>query len=113
MSKIKLGVPCSQLKGFIKDAEIPCTDESEAMAIASGVWLAGGEPVVYMQNSGLGHIIDIVTSLYKPYKIPLPHLILSLRYKPYHHSYMAKITKDLLKLLEYTDVEIIEQNEKN
>lgn len=109
---MKLGIPCSQLKNFAKDAEIQCTDESEAMAIACGIWLAGGNSTVYMQNSGLGHIVDIVTSLFTPYEIPLPHLILSIRHKPYHHNFMGSITKRLLKLLNYNDVDIIEQNKK-
>ena len=113
MKKLKLGVPCSQLKDFTKDVEIFCTSENEAMAIASGIWLGGGEAVVYMQNSGLGHIVDIVTSLYKPYSIPLPHLVLSIRHSPNHHFFMAKITIDLLKLLNYENVEIVEQNEKS
>lgn len=111
MTKLKFGVPCSQLKEFAGDAEIPCTSESEAMSLACGAWFAGKTPIVYMQNSGLGSIIDIVTSLYKPYEIPLPKLVLSLRHKPFHHSFTGKITKDLLKLLNYNNVEIIEEIE--
>jgi len=112
MSKIKFGVPCSKLKEYITDAEIPCTDEGEAMALAAGAWFAGKKPVVYMQNSGLGNIVDVVTSLYKPYNIPLPHLILSIRHSPKHHQFMGKITTDLLDMLEYKNVEIVEQEER-
>ena len=113
MSKLKFGVPCSRLKEITKDCEIPCTSEAEAMAMAAGAWFAGKEPVVYMQNSGLGHIVDIVTSLYKPYEIPLPKMILSIRCKPYHHKFMYDITKELLCLLDYDNVELILQDEKN
>jgi len=113
MVVIKLGVPCSKLKKFIEDAEIPCTDEGEAMAIAAGAWFAGKEPIVYMQNSGLGNIVDIVTSLYKPYEIPLPKMMLSIRCKPYHHKFMKSITNDLLKLLQYSNVEMTIQDEKD
>ena len=105
---MKLGIPCSKIKDRIKDAEIPCTSEAEAMAIAAGMILAGGKPEVYMQNSGLGHIVDIVTSLYKPYEIQLPDLLLSIRHKPFHHNFMGNITKDLLKLIDYKNVEIVE-----
>lgn len=98
---MKLGVPCSKLKDYLKGDEIPCTTEAEAMAIAAGYWIAGGEPEVYMQNSGLGDIVDIVTSLYKTYDIPLPHLVLSVRNSPSHHKPMYDITFKLLELLDY------------
>lgn len=83
------------------------------MALAAGAYFAGKKPIVYMQNSGLGHIVDIVTSLYKPYEIPLPKMILSIRCKPYHHKFMYNITKKILDLLDYKNVEMIIQDEKN
>jgi len=97
----KFGVPCSKLKELIKDVDIPCTSESEAMALAAGTWFAGKKSEVYMQNSGLGNIIDIVTSLYKPYNIPLPHLTLSIRSKPSHHLPMYECTEIILDILGY------------
>ena len=109
MSRLKFGVACSKLKDFTKDVEVCCTDEAQAMALACGAWLAGKAPVVYLQNSGLGHIVDIVTSLYHPYEVPLPKLVLSIRHKPYHHSIMGKKTKAVLALLEYDNVDIIEE----
>ena len=111
MTKLKFGIPCSQLKTFTENVEINCTNEGEAMALACGAWFAGKEPVVYMQNSGLGHIVDIVTSLYKPYGIPLPKLVLSIRHSPQHHRFMGNMTRKLLNLLEYDNVEVIEQRE--
>ena len=110
-SKLKFGVPCSKLKEITKDCEISCTSEAEAMALAAGAWFAGKEPIVYMQNSGLGHIVDIVTSLYAPYELPLPKLILSIRCKPYHHKFMYNITTELLDLLGYKNTELIIQHE--
>jgi len=103
------GVPCSQLKDKIKDAEIPCTSEEEAMALAVGAWFAGKEPVVYMQNSGLCRCLDIVLSLYKPYEIPLPKLILSIRHKPLHHKFVGMITRTLLAVMNWRNVEVIEE----
>ena len=112
MSKLKLGVPCSGIKEQIEDAEIPCSCEEEAMAIAAGTWLAGKKPILYMQNSGLCRVVDYVLSLYKPYEIPLPKLILSIRHKPYHHSFCGQKTRNLLNLLEWDNVEITEQQIK-
>lgn len=109
MNVVKYGVPCSRLKDRIGDVEVNCTSEAEAMALAVGAWFAGVTPVVYMQNSGLGHIVDIVTSLYKPYEIPLPRMLLSIRNAPLHHAFMGKITKKLLDCMEYNNVEVIEQ----
>ena len=86
--KNRFGVPCSKLKNWLDGDEIPCTNEAEAMAMAAGAWFAGVEPEVYMQNSGLGHIVDVIASLYKPYEIPLPKLYLSVRHSPNHHQEM-------------------------
>ena len=106
-----VGVPCSKLKDFIKkiDNYIPCVREDEAMALACGAYLVGKAPIVYMQNSGLGSTIDIITSLYKPYNIPLPKLILSVRHRPEHHKYMGEITKKLLKMLKWKNGKMVEQ----
>lgn len=105
-----VGVPCSNLKDFISGIEnyIPCTREDEAMALAAGAYLVGKNPLVFLQNSGLGHIIDIVTSLLKPYGIKID-LIISVRSKPEHHVYMGRITKKLLKLLEYKNCKLLVQ----
>lgn len=107
---LKFGVPCSKIKGRITDVDINCTNESEAMAIACGCILSGKKPLVYMQNSGLMHIADIVLSLYKAYEIPLPDLLLSIRYKPHHHMGVGNITREFLKLIDYDGrVEIVEE----
>lgn len=99
--KNKFGVPCSKIKDQIKDVDINCTSEEQAMALAAGAALAGEEAIVYMQNSGLGRCIDIITSLYHPYEIEFPKLILSVRHKPYHHKFIGNITNELLELLDY------------
>lgn len=106
---IKYGVPCSRLKDRIEDVEVNCSSEEEAMALAAGAWFAGKKAVVYMQNSGLCRCLDIILSLYKPYEIPLPELILSVRHRPHHHHFVGKITRKLLELLDYENVEIVEQ----
>ncbi len=105
-----VGVPCSKLKNFTDKIKnyIPCTREDEAMALAVGAYLAGKNPLVFLQNSGLGSVIDIITSLLKPYGIKID-LLISVRNKPEHHAFMGKITKKLLELLEYKNYKLILQ----
>lgn len=109
---LKFGIPCSKIKEKIIDVEIPCTSEEQAMGIAAGCILAGKTPTVYMQNSGLCRCIDICLSLYYPYEIPYPNLIISIRKNPKHHMYIGTITKEMLEMLEWCpDEEIIECKE--
>lgn len=77
-----IGVPDSQLKALcnylmanegISTHHIIAANEGNCTAIAAGYHLATGKvPVVYMQNSGLGNIINPVASLLndKVYGIP-------------------------------------------
>lgn len=108
-----VGVPCSGLKAIIKDIEkyIPCTREDEAIALAAGACLAGKKPLVFLQNSGLGNIVDAVTSLLKPYGIDVD-LLISVRTKPEHHAFMGKITVKLLELLEYKKYKLVKPCEE-
>ena len=53
------GVPCGELRDLLnavaEDYEIkhyPTTNERQAAALASGAWLGGKNPLLYMQNSG-------------------------------------------------------------
>jgi len=96
-----VGIPCSKLKFFTDDIKnyIPCTREDEAMALAVGAYFVGKKPLVFLQNSGLGNIVDIITSLLKPYDIKID-LLISTRRNPKHHAFMGKITQKLLDLLE-------------
>src|SRR5213593_4180448 len=70
------GVPDSGLKTFIADLaslpaaqHVPATWEAEAVGIAAGAFLAGRKPCVYLQNAGLGHAVNPLTSLCIPYGI--------------------------------------------
>jgi phosphonopyruvate decarboxylase len=72
------GVPCSFLSpvidGVISDREmryVGATNEGEAVAIAVGDWLAGGNPVALCQNSGLGNMVNPLTSLAYPSGVPI------------------------------------------
>jgi len=59
------GVPDSLLATFIsaiddrkKAQHVPAVNEAHAIAIAFGAMLAGEDACVYLQNSGLGNIIN-------------------------------------------------------
>ena len=76
------GVPDSQLKALcswlydrygISDRHVIAANEGNAAALAAGYHLATGKtPVVYLQNSGLGNIVNPAASLLheKVYGIP-------------------------------------------
>jgi sulfopyruvate decarboxylase alpha subunit len=72
------GVPDSTLGTALKVLEsdpryqyVPSVREDNAVGLAVGAYLGGRNPVVFMQNSGLGHCLNALTSLVSLYKIPL------------------------------------------
>jgi phosphonopyruvate decarboxylase len=109
------GVPDSLLKHFLKFIQdrsnerehIITANEGLAIALASGYHFSTGKiPVVYLQNSGLGNIINPLTSLAdkEMYAVPML-LIIGWRGRPGtndepQHAKMGKITVKLLKALE-------------
>lgn len=112
------GVPDSQLKalcnylmdryGIDKRHHMIAANEGNCTALAAGYHLATGKvPVVYMQNSGEGNIINPVASLLndKVYGIPMIFVI-GWRGEPGvpdepQHIYQGEVT---LKLLEDMDI---------
>lgn len=104
------GVPCSFLTQVINQAiadpeldYVPATSEGEAVALAAGAWLAGKQAVVMCQNSGLGNMVNPLTSLNAAFDIPVL-LVVTHRGKPGikdepQHRLMGEITPDLLALL--------------
>ena len=112
------GVPDSQLKalcnylmseyGIDPKHHIIAANEGNCAALAAGYHLATGKvPVVYMQNSGEGNIINPVASLLsdKVYAIPMIFVI-GWRGEPgihdeRQHIYQGEVT---LKLLEDMDI---------
>src|SRR5258708_38517495 len=77
------GVPCSILDPLTAAAHstgryVTASVEGEALAIAAGAWLAGGQAGGLLQNSGLGNAGNPLASLLIPYRIPAL-LIVSLR----------------------------------
>lgn len=74
---VATGVPCSHFGGPIALLErtpgryLAAANEGAALALAAGVTLAGGQPYVMLQNSGLGNLINPLTSLVMTYGIPV------------------------------------------
>ena len=119
------GVPDSQLSSFCDYIEENCeniiaANEGNALAIATGYNLATDRyPVVYLQNSGLGNIVNPVTSLTheKVYSIPIIYII-GWRGEPGvhdepQHIKQGAITPDLLDLLDISHINITKDSEFN
>ncbi|MET0416148.1 MAG: phosphonopyruvate decarboxylase [Actinoplanes sp.] len=100
------GVPCSLLTALINRAAgryLPATQEGEALAIAAGAWLGGGLGCVLSQNSGLGNMVNPMTSLLHPARIPAL-LLVTWRGEPGRpdepqHRLMGEMTRPLLDLM--------------
>ncbi|HHZ83958.1 MAG TPA: sulfopyruvate decarboxylase subunit alpha [Nitrospirales bacterium] len=74
------GVPDSMLAGIIavltaQGRYVSSVREDEAVGIAAGAFLGGKQPVVLMQNSGLGNCLNALTSLNLIYAMPCLLLI--------------------------------------
>lgn len=105
------GVPCSFLKPFINYViDNPTLDylgaasEGEAVGITMGAYLAGRKTVTMCQNSGLGNMVNPLTSLNYPFQIPTL-LVTTWRGQPGvkdepQHEQMGRITKDVLDAIE-------------
>lgn len=107
------GVPDSQLKPLcdylmatygISDHHIIAANEGNAVALAAGYHLATGKiPVVYMQNSGIGNIINPVASLMNDRVYGIPCIfVIGWRGEPGvhdepQHVYQGEVTLRLLE----------------
>ncbi len=111
-----VGVPDSQLKALcnylykncgISPDHIIAANEGNCTALAAGYYLATGKvPVVYMQNSGLGNVVNPVASLLndRVYGIPCVFVIgwrgePGLKDEP-QHIFQGAVTLDLLKVMD-------------
>jgi phosphonopyruvate decarboxylase len=121
------GVPDSLLKPFclcvddnvVQDKHIIAANEGNAIAIATGYHLKTGKiPLVYMQNSGLGNIINPLLSLCDPVVYSIPMLLLigwrgepGIKDEP-QHTKQGMVQSDLLKAMNIP-FDIISSNELN
>jgi len=103
------GVPCGHLAGLWQLFEeagslVPAASEGAALAMAAGWELAGEPGVVLCQNSGFGNLLNPLTSLLLPYRIPVL-VIMTLRGWPDpaadepQHAVMGASTTALLEAL--------------
>ncbi|UWF47034.1 phosphonopyruvate decarboxylase [Pseudomonas sp. N3-W] len=104
------GVPCSFLTPLINESiarqdtrYLIASSEGDALSIASGLWLGGKSAAVMCQNSGLGNMVNPLTSLNDTFQIPTL-LLVTWRGTPGEkdepqHALMGQITPDLLTLL--------------
>lgn len=72
------GVPCSYfsrvyelLHADERFTYIPAVHEGTAFAMATGMTLAGTGAALLVQNSGLGNLVNPLTSLAMPYRVPV------------------------------------------
>lgn len=111
------GIPDSTLKQFCDyvgsngkryfRSHIVPENEGAAIGVAIGEYLATGKAAcVYMQNSGLGNIVNPITSLAHPDVYGVPMLLLigwrgepEIKDEP-QHKFMGRVTTGLLELLE-------------
>ena len=106
------GVPDSALKPFQNSIlesnfeHVIATNEGQAIGIAFGAELTGKKSCVYLQNSGLGNIINPLTSLCIPHKIE-PLLIIGHRHTLPQHKVMGEVDEKLLGLIGYSSYIIV------
>lgn len=106
------GVPDSQLKSLcdyliatygISSTHLIAVNEGNALGLASGYHIATGKiPCVYLQNSGLGNLINPLTSLTHPLVYGIPTVfVIGWRGQPGvhdepQHAFMGAITEQIM-----------------
>ena len=114
ISNFYTGIPDSTLKEYInyiysKSEQNECThilasNEGNAVGLATGYYISTRKnPIVYMQNSGIGNAVNPITSLTEIYNVPIMYLIgwrgtPGIKDEPQHKK-MGEITLDILDLL--------------
>ncbi|MFY1674072.1 phosphonopyruvate decarboxylase [Plantactinospora sp. WMMB334] len=106
------GVPCSYFAGPLRLIDdhpaltyTPAANEGGALALAVGAQLAGTPSAVLVQNSGFGNLINPLTSLALPYRVPVL-VIMSMRGWPHatagepQHQIMGRVVHDWLHTLD-------------
>jgi phosphonopyruvate decarboxylase len=118
------GVPCSLLESVIAAAladpqvtYIPAVREDVALGIASAAPLVGRRGGILLQNSGLGNVVNPLTSFNLLYRIPV---LMVVSWRGYEgrdapeHLIMGAKTPDLLRTLDIPyailEAETLEEN---
>jgi phosphonopyruvate decarboxylase len=117
------GVPDSLMKSFLvllekEHSHHITANEGAALAMAAGYHLATGKTgLVYLQNSGLGNLINPLTSLADQEVYSIPMLLMTgWRGQPGkkdepQHSKMGRITREMFDLLEVPYIILSQQSE--
>jgi sulfopyruvate decarboxylase subunit alpha len=108
------GVPCSLLESVIHAAladpevtYIPAVREDVALGIASAAHMAGRRGGILLQNSGLGNVVNPLTSFNLLYRIPV---LMVVSWRGYggkdapEHLIMGEKTPQLLQTLDVPHV---------
>jgi len=87
-------LPCDRLKNLLpligkRFFEVPLTREEDGVGICAGAFLAGAKPLMLIQSTGIGNLLNALSSLNFTYELPLP-IIASWR-GVYHESIPAQI----------------------
>lgn len=105
------GVPCSYFAGPLRLLDrgegppyVAAVNEGSAIAVAAGTQLGGRLPLVLAQNSGFGNMVNPLTSLVLPYRIPMTVMVSMRGYptadagEPQHH-WMGRVVPSWLDSL--------------
>jgi len=70
-------LPCDRIKALLpliarNIKTIPLTREENGIGICAGVYMGGARPVMVIQSTGIGNMINALLSLNLTYSIPLP-----------------------------------------
>jgi phosphonopyruvate decarboxylase len=112
------GVPCSYFSAPLQLIDthpdltyVPAANEGGALAAAAGAQLAGTGSAVLIQNSGFGNLINPLTSLLLPYRIPVL-IVMSMRGWPSatagepQHRIMGKVVPSWLRTIDVPFAEL-------
>lgn len=117
-------VPCSFAKNLINasinssDAieYVPCASEAVACSVAAGLRLAGKQPIVIVQSSGLTNMGSSITSLLLPYSIHFPIIVSWRTYKQgdseIQHAHLADHLPQLIEAYGYR-WQILDKNDED
>ena len=75
-----LTLPCDKVKDLLrlipgKFKHLPLTREEDGVGIAAGLAIAGKRPLMLVQSSGIGNMVNALCSLTAVYELPLPVLV--------------------------------------
>jgi len=117
-------VPCSFAKYVINEAinnpnieYVPSASEAVACSIAAGLKMAGKNPIVIVQSSGVTNMGSCITSLLKPYGVTFPILTSWRTYKDgdseIQHQHLATELPTLIEAYGYEHTILDNENLDN